>query len=152
MILAISAALVLPRLGDSRPSQLQAAAELLAADLAIAQIESISHGDDPRMVFFDIDDNRYRVEPSSTPGTAIEHPIDHQPFVVRFGEGRATHLPLVQLSAFSLDGDARLGFGAWGQLDQTTTATMTLTAGLYEITVSIDPLTGEASIGPLVRN
>lgn len=61
----------------------------------------------------------------------------------------AATLPLVKIAAYSLGGDDQLGFGSVGQLDQTTPATLTLSAGNRSLTITLDPLTGEASVGQI---
>ena len=149
MILGIAAALVAPVLGDTAPTRLRGAAQLLAADLAYAQIESLSHGDDPRVVVFDTTANTYHIAATSDTTTPITNPIGGAPYRVDYGAGRAAHLADVTISAVSLDGDTQLGFGIYGQTDQTTDATITLAAGSSTMTLTVDPSTGEVTIGDI---
>ncbi|MHC4065472.1 MAG: prepilin-type N-terminal cleavage/methylation domain-containing protein, partial [Planctomycetota bacterium] len=53
VIAAIVAALAMPLLAETDSTRLAAAARLLMADLGFAQVESITHGDDPCVVVFD---------------------------------------------------------------------------------------------------
>ena len=53
MVIGIAAVVALPMLGDSHGTRLAAAARLLMADLAFAQVESIAHPDDPCVIVFD---------------------------------------------------------------------------------------------------
>jgi Tfp pilus assembly protein FimT len=147
-ILAVMAALVAPMASSNDATKLRAAADLLAADLAYAQSESISHGDDPRLVIFDTAVHRYHVAPASDAATAITGDAG-LPYIVRYGAGRAATLDGVTIDSVSLNGDDRLGFEMWGNLDQTAPATITLAFGARRITVTVDPVTGEAAIGQI---
>ena len=147
-ILAIASALLAPMLHNSDLGRLSGAAQMMAADLAYAQSESIAHADDLRLVVFDREHNTYRIAPASTPNTPITNPVGHLPYQTTFGQGRATHLAGITIQGYWLNGDDRIQFGAYGQLDQATAATVTLsTAGGKRITLTIDPTTGEAAIG-----
>ena len=146
-IILILGALVTPMLGQTAATRLASAAQLLAADLAFAQVESISHGDDPRVVVFDQAGGNYRIAASSDPATPITNPIGNQPYQTTFGSGRARELDGVSIQGYSLDGDDTLGFGIYGELDQTTAATVTLASEGFTIVLTMDPVTGEASIG-----
>ncbi|MEM9882994.1 MAG: type II secretion system protein [Planctomycetota bacterium] len=148
-VLGIASALVLPRLGDQDVMQLRRAATLLAADLDAAKAGSLTHADDPRLVVFDADANAYHVAAASDPATPVTNPFDRRPYRVVFGSGRAAALGVVSLDAWSLNGDDAVGFGVYGQLDQATPATVTLRAGDTRLTLTLDPDTGEASIGDL---
>jgi len=152
-IISILAAVVVPRIGTTAPAQLSAAARLLSADLAYAQSESIANTDDPRIVVFDLDNNRYHIARSSDPDTPITDPITKQPYQVTFGQGRARHLGGVTLHGYALGDDDRVRFGAYGQVtDQTTPARVTLAAGgnMKIIMISMDQNSGEQSISDVV--
>lgn len=145
-LIAIAASLAVPLLGDTAGTRLQSAARLLVADLAFAQIESITHADDPCCVAFDQASGSYTVARSSTPATPITNPGTNQPYVTQFGIGRASELSGVSIQGYSLDGDNVLAFGMFGETDQATSATITLEANGQSLTVQIDPVSGEASI------
>ncbi len=151
LTLAIAAALAVPRLGNASSTQLRSAARLVAADLDAARIESLAHGDDPRVVVFDLDANRYHLAASSAPTVPFTNPMDKKPYAVTFGSGRAAALTAVTLSAVGLgDGDDRtLGFGVYGQLDQPTDATVTLAADGATVTLTVDATTGETTVGDI---
>ncbi len=146
-ILGISAALVVPMLRDSELTQLRSAGELLMADLAYAQSEAIAHADDRRVIVLDIAGNRYHLAAGSTPSVPLTDPVGKVPYRVVFGQGRAATLGAVGLTAVSVGGDNQLGFGPFGQLDQTTPASITLTAAGRSLTITLDPTTGQASVG-----
>jgi prepilin-type N-terminal cleavage/methylation domain-containing protein len=147
--LAIVAMLVMPTFSSVGSTQLRAAAETLVADLEYAQEQSIAHADDCRMVVFDVSKNSYWIAPSSTPTVPVTHPIDKQPFLNKYGVGRCAYMREVSIDAFDLGGDDRMLYRGLGQLDQSVTATITLRAGKNRVKVSIDPTTGEASVGAM---
>ena len=146
VLVAIAATLAMPMLADTDATRLQAATRLLVADLAFAQIESITHADDPRVVTFDSVNASYTIAKSSAPGTPITEPITNQPYVTQFGSGRASEMTGVTIQGYSLGGDNRIAFGPYGETDQATTATITLQSGTLTMTVQIDPESGETSI------
>jgi len=146
VIAGIIAAMALPMMAGTDSTRLAAAARLLIADLGFAQIESIAHGDDPCVVVFDTATNSYRITSSSDTATAITNPADNRPYVTQFGQGRAAEMNGVTIEAYSLGGDDQLGFGIYGQPDQTSPATITLAAGTSTLTITVDPGDGEATV------
>jgi len=145
-ILGIMAAMAVPMLGQSDGTRLRAAADLLIADLGYAQIESIAHGDDLRCVVFDAAQDRYYLAATSDPDTPIENPASRLPYVTRFGEGRAAELEGVRFQNVSVGGDDTLGFGLYGQLDQSSAAAITLSCGSSRLLLQIEPVSGEVSV------
>ncbi len=145
ILMAIAATLAIPLLAETDGTRVQAAARLLAADLAFAQVDSITHASDPCVVVFDQAAGAYTLARSSTPATPMTNPSDNQPYVTTFGSGRAAETTGVSIQSYSLGGDNQLGFGAYGQTDQTTQATITLQAGSFTIAVQVDPANGETS-------
>ena len=65
LVLAIAAALAVPMMGNTAPNKLKGAASMLAADLAYAQVESIAHGDDTRLLVFDNPSDTYHIAAAS---------------------------------------------------------------------------------------
>ena len=145
--MAIAAVIIMPAMGDRAPEQLRGAAQILIADLEFAQSQSMSHGDDPRMLAVDADKAGYRIVARSAPTTPVTNPVGGDTYVTRFGLGRATGLNGVRVSAYSLGGDDKLGYAVLGQLDQTAPASITLQCGARKVVVTIDPTTGEATAG-----
>jgi type II secretory pathway pseudopilin PulG len=144
--LVIAAVLVLPGLRSAGDAELRGAAETLLSDLEYAQQQSMAHGDDCRVVVFNLATNSYWIAPGSTPATAIPHPVDRQPFVNSFGKGRYAHLKNVVIDSCDVGGDGRLGFKSLGQLDQSTPAKITLRRGADRVEIRLDPTTGEATV------
>jgi len=154
LVIGIVAGLAAPMFGQTSTTRLREAARLLAADLAFAQNESITHADDPRLVVFDTTNHQYHIAAASDPDTPITNPVTRHPFVTRFGEGRAAQLNGVTIQSLSMDGDTdatgdRVAFGIYGQTDQATDPTITLACDGAAITVTIHASTGEATIGNL---
>jgi type II secretory pathway pseudopilin PulG len=149
LCLAIAAMVVFPTLSDTAPEQLRGAAQVVIADLQFAQGQSMSRGDDPRLVVFEPGRNGYSIAPKSEPNKPIKHPIGGEKYVTKFGQGRAASLGKVRIGALTVGGDDQLAFGGLGQLDQTTPATITLTAGSRSLVITIDPITGDATTGAI---
>lgn len=145
LLMSIAATIAAPLLTQTGATRLQAASRLLIADLGFAQIESIAHAADPCVVTFNTSTSTYTIARKSTPGTPITNPGDNRPYSTTFGTGRASEMSGVTIESYSLDGDDKLGFGMYGETDQTTTATITLGAGGSTITIQVDAATGEAS-------
>lgn len=146
VLMAIAATMVMPLFADSGATRLRAATRLLVADLAFAQIESITHADDTCVMSFDQANGAYTIAKSSAPTTPMTDPITNQPYVTQFGSGRASETAGVSIQAYSLGGDNKIVFGQYGEIDQTTAATITLQSGVLTMTVQIDPTSGEATI------
>lgn len=148
-VIGIASALVVPTLGNTAMTRLQSAATLLVADLGAAQIESLAHSDDLRVFVFDTGTATYHIATASDTTTPINNAVSKNPYSVTFGQGRAQSLSGVNISSVSVGGDDQLQFGPYGQLDQATAATITLTAEGNSITITVDPVTGEATIGQI---
>jgi type II secretory pathway pseudopilin PulG len=146
LCLAVAAALVLPEIAAGGTTTLRGAAEEFVSDLEYAQQQSMARGDDCRIVVFDLSKNTYWIAPASTPATAIAHPVDRQPFINRFGQGRFAHLKNVVIDSCDVGGDSRLGFKSLGQLDQSVPARIVLRRGTDRMEVRLDPTTGEATV------
>ena len=158
--LAVAAVIVLPTVSDNSGERLRGAAQILVADLEYAQSESMSHGDDPRRLVIDADKLGYYITkksaplappPPPAPKTPVNNPVGGMPYVTRFGSDRAAMLGGVSIGAYDLGGDDRLGFGALGQLDQSAPATIELLCGVRKIVVTIDPTTGDVSMGEVTN-
>lgn len=149
MIIAIAAAMAVPRMRDSEAIQLRSAAHLLISDLAYTQVESIAHSDDPRMLILGTDNKSYWIAAASQPEVPITNPADRLSYKVTFGQGRAQALSRVTIDSSTIGEDKRLGFRAFGQLDQVTDASITLAAGSMKITITLNAITGQPSVSTL---
>jgi general secretion pathway protein H len=151
LVLAIAAAMVVPTMGSASGTKLRQAARLLAGDLGYARSASIAHGDDPRVVVFKPEKNRYHIAAQSKPAEPIARPETTQPLAVTFGSGRAAELDGVTIESISLDdgGDTTLGFGIYGSPDVEQQAKITLAHQGQTITITVHPTTGQATLGDL---
>ncbi|MFW6060013.1 MAG: hypothetical protein ACODAQ_07510 [Phycisphaeraceae bacterium] len=149
LVLMIAGALAVPMIGQTDDAQLRSAARLLAADLDFARVGSITHSDAPRVVVFDTASEEYHIATEADPGTPLTDPVTKQDYITRFGAGRAAVIGDVGIESHDLDGDDQLGFGIYGQLDQGDPATITLATDTRTVTVTVDPVSGEATIGNL---
>jgi len=149
IVLAIAAALAVPMMSNTADTRLRGAASVLAADLAFAQVESVAHSDDPRLVVLDNPSDAYHIAVTSDPATPITNPIAKKPYLVTFGQGNAASLTNVTLDSYTLNGDDQLGFDIYGGLDQPTAATITLGCEGLTVTLTADANTGETIIGAI---
>lgn len=148
-ILIVAASLALTSASAMDTNILRAAAGQLVGDMEYVQSECMAHSDDPRVLTLVPAGNSYNVAKTSSLNTPITHPIDKSSFTTTYGSGRALHLAGVTLSSYSLGGDAKISFGALGQLDQTGDAAITLAFGPRTLTITWDAVTGVATIGQI---
>ena len=149
VIMGILSALAIPMLGDTAQTKLVAAANQIAADIGYAQVESISHADDLRFMVFDINNNTYWIAPTSNTATPITNPVGNVPYRIQFGSGPNKQLAGVTLSSVSLNGDDRIRLGVYGELDQATPASITIACDVYQMTVTVEPSTGDISMSSI---
>lgn len=146
-VIAILSAAAVPMLGATEQTKLRSAASIILADLEFAQTESIANPATPRSVVFNTSNKTWSIVTGSLPGTTVTNPIDKQPYSTTFGTGRAASLSGVAISSVSLGTGSAVQFGALGQTNLTSTGTVTLSCNSRTITLSIDPTTGEVSVG-----
>jgi len=151
-VLGIIGALAVPMFTGTDATRLAAAANVLAADLDAARSESIAHGEDLRMVVFDADTLTWHIAATSDTDTPINHSGTGLPYTRTLGSGSAKQLLGVSVDSYDLDtasetNDNKLGFGLYGQTDQTSDATITLRANTNVITLTVNATTGEVTIG-----
>jgi len=149
IVIGIAAALAVPMFSQTADSRLRGAGSMLVADAGFAQVESISHGDDLRLMVFDNAGDTYHIASVSDTATPITNPITKQPYLVDYSNAAANSLQGVTIDSYALDGDDELGFTVYGSLDQTTDATITLECDGMTLTVTIDAETGEGVMGPI---
>ena len=125
---------------------------MLAADIDAARAESIAQSDDTRVLVFDANDLTWHMAAASDTTTPINHPDTGLPYTRSFGSNELKQLAGVTIDSYSLDApsetsDNKLGFGIYGQTDQTSDATITLRSGDNVLTLTINATTGEVTIG-----
>ncbi|MEO0474729.1 MAG: hypothetical protein AAF085_01990, partial [Planctomycetota bacterium] len=82
----------------------------------------------------------------------INHPDTGLPYTRSFGSSELQQLVGVTVDSYDLDtasetNDNKLGFGIYGQTDQTSDATITLRSGDNVIMLTVNATTGEVTIG-----
>lgn len=153
-VLGIIGAVALPMFAGNDATRLRSAANVLAADLDAARAESIAHGEDLRFVVFDADGVTWHIAPASDTTTPINHTDSGLPYTRTLGEKELKQLLGVTITAYSLDtasetNDDKLGFGLYGQTDQASDATITLSSGGSNLNLTINATTGEVTIGDI---
>lgn len=146
-VIAILSAAAVPMLSATEHTKLRSAASIVLADLEFAQTESIANPATPRSVVFTTSTSTWNIITGTAPGTTVTNPIDKQPYSTKFGIGRAASLSGVTISSVSLGTGNAVQFGGLGQTNLTNTGTVTLSCNSRTITLSIDPTTGEVSVG-----
>lgn len=151
-VLGIIGAMAVPMFSATDATRLTSAAQVLAADIDAARAESIAHSEDTRMLVFDDDDLTWHIAASSDPTTPISHADTGRPYLRSFGVSELKQLQGVTIDSYDLDSasemnDNKLGFGIYGQTDQTTDPTITLRSGDNILTLTINATTGEVTIG-----
>lgn len=146
VILGISAAIAVPMISSGASMQIRAAAGMVAADLEYAKSMAISRGQ-MYAVVFDVDNERYTVqEPNGTPMT---HPVTRKPYIVDFSSD--SRLDRVEIDIASFDGTDTVKFNYLGSPfkgDNTdmNDGTITLQAGDFTRTISVEAVTGFISV------
>lgn len=150
--LGIIGALAAPMFSATDVTRLTSAASVLASDIDAARAESIAHSEDLRYIVFENDNLTWRLAAASDTTTPIDHPESGTPYQRTFGNSDLRQLEGVTIDNYTLDttsetNDNKLGFGIYGQTDQTSDATITLRSGDHTLTLTISAATGEVTIG-----
>ena len=153
IILGIVGAIIVPQIGSRDDMRTTSASRMLMADLIYAQSRAIST---QQRHFVQFDGNRYLIwsrPDDASPLVLINHPINKNQFIQNLAVA-GTPLETVKIAAVNFGGQAWVGFDEYGSpfaydepnnLMTTLTApgTVKLTSGLYSLTVSVEPYTGE---------
>ena len=141
-IIAVVAAVVLPKFTDGGRLHLAAASSVLTSDIQLAQVMTISNPADPVVVRLDPVQAKYWLARADTPDTPIPRGATGEPYAVVFGLGRAAAALGVTLSLSDLDSNT-LAFDAQGAVaDFTTEPAITLSLDTRWIRLEIAPTTG----------
>ncbi len=144
-IIAVMATVLLPRMDDGGRLRLMAGARLLASDIEMAQIMTISNPADPIVVKFEPTLGTYWLAPASDPDTPILRPGATQVYKVVFGHGRGRTAKDVTLALTDVT-DNTLAFNEQGGiLDPTVEPQIKLMRGSRWITLNVSTMTGSIS-------
>jgi prepilin-type N-terminal cleavage/methylation domain-containing protein len=159
IILGIAGAIIVPSIGSRDDMKAAAAARVIMADLIYAQNLAItSQGN--RYVNFDTVNQQYSLTDSA--GAVIQHPVNHVPYIQKFGGASQSSLPdlkLVSTNFVGISGIAQkiIGFdelgtpltcNALGVTETLASGTMTIQAGKFKLKVDIEPYTGQIAVNP----
>ncbi len=140
LILAVAAAVVIPRATGMSEMQVQSAAGELCSDLEYAQSVAVST-QQPVTVSFSTTGNCYSM--SNQSGVLI-HPITKKSFVTTYGTGAYGD---VRINAADFHGAATVTFDSLGAPDQD--GSVTLLAGSQRYQIAVAPVTGRVSVAAL---
>ncbi len=147
VILAISAAIVVPMASSATSMQLRSAVNMVAADLEYAKSMAIGTGR-PHSVVFDATNETYQIVRTLDDGTTtvIPHPVKKGfDYIVNFSnDGRLDRVGIVSAD---FDGAGTVKFDYLGSpLALNSQGVVTLQAGGVQKEVRVEPVTGFISI------
>lgn len=146
-ILAIFAVVVLPRMSDERMLRNRAASSILISDIEYAQTLNITYPDDPVIVRFSADGDRYWLAYEETPNQPLTRQDTGETYEVVWGQGRAMPASGIELEFDDLP-DETLAFNAQGGLQDFRISPRIIirpkgsAPGTQEIELRIAPTTG----------
>ena len=140
VILAILAAVVLPKMVGTGDIQARSAARVMMADLEYAQSVAIT-SQTPITVTFSTAGNSYAV--SNASGHLI-HPITKKTYVVELGEVKGMESVSIASASFGVGGSPSMTFDALGAPDNS--GTVTIAAGAHTYYVNVAPVVGRVTV------
>ena len=155
VIMAISAAIVVPLVGNRDDIVLSAATRKVVADFQFAQNYAIATR---QTLYIRFQANEYEIcTLSGSTLTRITHPVDKGVFVVRFGEFGDANLQRASLPQASIGGKNVLGFDSLGtpfafdastltRTNLSAVASISMTSGSMTQVINIEPYTGEITV------
>ena len=144
-IIAVMATVLLPRMDDGGRLRLMAGARLLASDIEMAQIMTISRPNDPIVVKFEPALGTYWLAPASDPDTPILRPGATQVYKVVFGQGRGRTAKNVTIALTDVTDNMLIFNGQGGILDPTLEPQIKLMQGSRWTTLTVSTMTGAIS-------
>jgi prepilin-type N-terminal cleavage/methylation domain-containing protein len=155
VILGIVSAVILPQMSSRDDQRAASAARVLMSDLLYAQNRAVAQ-QKVHYVRFDVANKNYKVLDVLSPANVIKSPVDGSTYVVTFGAASTSGLADMQLVSAAFDTQPVLAFDVMGipQSVNPTTGVMTpLTAGtvvvksgVYSLTVTVSPYSGELTV------
>jgi Tfp pilus assembly protein FimT len=141
-IIAVMAAVLLPRMNNDGRLRLMAGSRILTSDIEMAQIMTISNPADPIVVKFDPAQGTYWLATSAEPDTPIHRPGATQPYKVVFGNGRGRTARDVTFALTDLTENTLTFNEQGGILDPTAEPQIKLMQGTRWITLTVSTMTG----------
>ncbi len=159
IILGIAGAIIVPELSTRSDLKASASARILMADLIYAQNRAITV-QGTQVIAFDTTNQQYTLY--ATPGPIVlTHPVNHTPFVVKYGTGGSAGLTDLSMASISIKGASNASYTALafddlgsplaynlsnGASEPLKSATVTLRCGTYELAVNIEADTGQMTV------
>lgn len=138
IILAIAAAIAIPRMGSAGAMQMRAAADMIAADLEYAKSMATSRQAD-YTVIFNTSAESYQIEDASG---VINHPVKvGSQFIINFSAD--SRLDEVDITNVNFNSTSQVQFDRLGSPDNA--GTITLQAGGVSATITVEAVTGYIS-------
>ena len=144
-IIAVMAAVLFPRMNDDGRLRLIAGSRLLASDIEMAQIMTISNPADPIVVKFDPALGTYWLATAADPDNPILRPGATQLYKVVFGQGRGRTAKDVTFALTDVTDNTLTFNEQGGMLDPTVEPKIKLMRGSRWITLTISTMTGTIS-------
>ena len=141
-IVAAVSAIVVPALMDQDRSRLMAGVALLTSDLELAGVMTISNPQQPVVVRLNPAEATYWLAYAATPNVPMPRNESGEPYLVVFGQGRASTAAGVSMSVDQIAGDTLTFLPQGGLADFTAQPTITLTRNSKWVTLTIAPTTG----------
>lgn len=138
IILAIAAAIAIPRMGSAGAMQMRAAADMIAADLEYAKSMATSRQAN-YTVIFNTSAESYQIEDA---GGVISHPVKvGSQFIINFSAD--SRLDEVDITNVNFNSTSQVKFDRLGSPDNG--GTITLQAGGVSATITVEAVTGYIS-------
>ncbi|GMU32914.1 MAG: hypothetical protein AMXMBFR20_07860 [Planctomycetia bacterium] len=147
VVVGIVAAVAWPDAEAGLREQARLAAERFENDVEYAKSLSLRDPADPAAIKIEPDNNRYFISKKSVPDTPITHPVTKKPYIVQYGPGGTPGLDQVKIDGAELGGDAVVVLESTGNLDQSTSAVLQLSAAGAEAEVIVAPAGGGTKVG-----
>ena len=141
-IIAVMASVLLPRMDDGGRLRLMAGSRLLASDIEMAQIMTISSPADPIVIKFEPALGTYWLAAASDPDTPILRPGATQVYKVVFGQGRGRTAKDVTFALNDVNANTLIFNEHGGILNPTLEPQITLMHGTRWTTLTVSTMTG----------
>jgi prepilin-type N-terminal cleavage/methylation domain-containing protein len=151
VIIAIAAMVAVPMIGSTSGMQIQSAANIIAADLEYAKSMAISRQKNYSVVFNPAGDY-YEVHDSN--GTTIKNPVTKLDYKVNFRSDSRLNKVVIESATFDPSSDPPTitfdylssPYSGSGTSNPLNSGTISIKAGDFTMTISVEPVTGFISI------
>lgn len=147
VIISIAALLAVPMITSAADSQIRSASNIISADLEYAKSMSVSR-QQYYSVVFDVASNSYEIRDET--GSVIEHPVKVGTDFVMYLSSES-RLSEVRIKSVSFDSTSTITFDYLGSPfngsgSSLNSGSIVLEAGNFEMTITVQPVTGFLTI------